>query len=152
VQSTFAYTDWDATKSITHNKSGDLYKMTYTRDGVGNPLQIGFSGSRFYPEYTGADKVRYEYDETSRLKKENWGHLSGGSWVSDHLEQWTYDWVGNKTLSGSTYTFNEVDELLDTDGQSPDEYAYDMLGNLRWNGRKYVLHHIEGSDCLEGAD
>jgi len=130
VESTFAYTDWDATKSITHNKSGDLYKMTYTRDGVGNPLQIGFSGSRFYPEYTGADKVRYEYDETSRLKKENWGHLSGGSWVSDHLEQWTYDWVGNKTLSGSTYTFNEVDELLDTDGQSPDEYAYDMLGNL----------------------
>jgi len=23
---------------------------------------------------------------------------------------------------------------------------------FRWNGRKYVLHHIEGSDCLGGED
>ena len=112
-------------RSITHNKSGDLYKLMYTRDGLDNPLQVAFSGSQFSKAYTNGDKVRYEYDALSRLTDEDWGHLSGGSWVSDGASSWDYDWVGNRDPSSNDY--NQADMLNKDDG-----CMYDHRGNVEY--------------------
>ena len=118
----YVYNNRGETNSITHYKSGDLYKLEYIRDGASNPLQIAFSGSEFDEPYTSANKVRYEYDTIDRLTKEDWGY---GSWTSVNSTTWAYDWVGNR--NPSTYSYNQVDELEAGNG-----YVYDMLGNLEY--------------------
>jgi RHS repeat-associated protein len=109
-------------KSITHNKTSDLYKLAYTRDGLGNPLQIAFTGSQFDEPYTNADTVRYSYDDTSRLTDQDWGY---GDWTSVNSTSWSYDWVGNR---GTGTDYNQVDEYLKDNG-----YKYDYLGNMEYD-------------------
>jgi YD repeat-containing protein len=82
VETTYVVNARGETKSITHNKSGDLYKLAYTRDGLGNPLAIAYSGSQFAPPYTGAGAVLYSYDDAGRLTGEDWGY---GDWTSVNL-------------------------------------------------------------------
>jgi len=116
-----------------------------TREGIS---QIGFSGSRFYPLYTGADRVRYEYDAISRLTKEDWGHLSGGSWVSDNSTTWSYDWVGNR---GTGSDFNQVDEYKAGNG-----YLYDKRGNVEYepnsSGTPRTRYYYTDDNLLEQVD
>jgi RHS repeat-associated protein len=146
VETTYVANARGETKSITHNKSGDLYKLAYTRDGLGNPLQVAFTGSQFDEPYTNADKVRYSYDDTSRLTNQDWGY---GDWTSVNSTTWNYDWVGNRNPSSETY--NQADMLNKDNG-----YKYDYKGNMEYvpsdTASTRTRNYYSGDNLLSQVD
>lgn len=148
VTTAYVYDARDMIKSITHSKSGDLYRLQYTRDAGGNPLEIYLSGSAFSQPYTNADRVRFSYDALGELTGQDWGYVSGTNWVSMNNTSWTYDWVGNR---GSSYDYNQVDEYLADNG-----YVYDKLGNLEYvpnsTSSTRTRYYYNGDNLLTQVD
>lgn len=102
--------------SVKHwnsSKTTELYSIAYTRDGLGNPISVDFSGTDCPSVYK--DKtVVYGYDAAGRLASATIGN--GTSSI------WSYDWVGN--INPQSNTYNQADMLNKDEG-----YKYDYLGN-----------------------
>lgn len=147
VQTEYAYNARSEAKTVDHKLSQtSKYKLDYTRDGVGTPLQIAFDGDSFQNAYINANIVRYGYDPAGRLSGQTWGHQNNG-WVQDNLDTWAYDWVGNRDPSSNTY--NQVDELVTN-------HQYDMLGNLEYDpdssSSPRTRYHYNPSNLLTQVD
>ena len=118
-QSAYTYNVRGEVKQIQHLDPSDNeeYGMTYTRDGAGNPLAVGFSSGWYCPTAYSGKTVSYAYDEMNRLISEQVG--------TNTAKTWSYDWVGNRSQS-FTATYNQVDQLTNNNSG----YVYDGLGNL----------------------
>ena len=101
-QSAYTYNVRGEVKQIQHFDPSDneLYGITYTRDGAGNPLAVGFSSGWYCPTAYSGKTVSYAYDEMSRLISEQVGTntakrglMTGSATGASHSRRRIIRWI-----------------------------------------------------------
>jgi RHS repeat-associated protein len=106
----------------TSKDSNDLMNLTYNYDAAGNILNMKNEDSSSIRE-----EWDYTYDPLDRLLT-----AAGGPLGETYSLDYQYDSTGNRIqLDSTTYTYNEMNELLSlSDPSGNSTFTYDIHGNL----------------------